>query len=758
MSCDQTHTEGFSFKLGQFINDKILEVSGFTPGSNSAGKYLQVNNDGTGVRTTPHIADTEYRNLLQVLAGRDDYYVEAGDVINITATSPTNITWVNENGVYRNLKHSLQNVVYRRLDSNNLFSTDYDNQRSELVTGSYNITAQIEILQSGYHAGGWIDFYRIKELVDSADSAGTIGTSTDADLPIPSKDGEIFWVSDQLFHVYSKNGDWYKLSDDTLWKNMPTRDIDMYIMLGQSNMHGHADLAGAPTDITDSKTDILFRTAWHDSTSNATTTLYESAWADNVTAGNTRGDDGVSTIGGSNKFGPEIGFAHEGKTNGLFGSNTPAIFKYAVGASSLFYDVLDGSGNELSDWDTTANLANRNGDCWRGYKTAFSNAVRELQANGHRVFVKGVIWYQGESDGSKATPEGTIQAKLKVLWDQIRTHMLTLNLSYSNTNMVITRISGSNGEPVSWGDEYKRMRDQYIRIGLVDATIYSPGNNVHLDQDGMWGIGKAFAREMKRVNAFADHAIAHEIPGNDLVIGASSTESNVTMTSGFVTQVDDLSSNGNNFTAETASTIELVESGSDLLYNEKVFKFDGDTDVLDTGNITGLDLGNKFTCYMLFNPSVNGGQDAPWSIRDFTNFDVITPLAGNSSEYRGQFYHHTRTQGAIGYTGSTAITGWNLLTWEIDTTAQTSTAWLNGTQLFSFADSGTLGADSIIHLMGNHNAPSTQGGASILDGKFTEFIITKDNSDREKIEGAIMHRYGLARLLDSNHAYREIVP
>ena len=764
MSCDKEHPEGFSYGLGKFIHDKILEINGFNAGTNSAGHYLQVNNSGSGVKTTPHIADTEYRNLLRVLAGGDSYYVEQGDVINITAISPTNITWQNENGVYRNLKHDLQNDVYRRLGSNVLFSQDYNAGASNLVTGSYNINAQIEILKSGYYAGGWIDFYRIKELVDSADSAGTIGTSTDADLPMPSTDGEIFWVSDQLFHVYSKSGSWYKLSDDTLWKEMPTRDIQMYIMLGQSNMHGHADLAGAPTDITDAKTDVYFRTAWHDGTGNATTQLYESTWVNNVTAGSTRGDDGVSTIGGSSKFGPEIGFAHEGKTNGLFGTKgafgyaTPAIFKYAVGASSLFFDTLDGSGNELSDWDTTANLANRNGDCWRGYKTAFENAVADLRSKGHRVFVKGVVWYQGESDGSKATPEGTIQAKLKVLWDQIRTHMLTLNISYSNTNMVITRISGSNGEPVSWGDEYKRMRDQYIRIGLVDATIYSPGNNVHLDQDGMWGIGKAFAREMKRVNDQADHAIAHEIPGFDLVNAVSSNESTITQTNGYVTQVDDLSSNGNNYTAETASTIELVESGSDLLYNEKVFKFDGDTDVLDTGNITGLDLGNKFTCYMLFNPSVNGGQDAPWSVRDFSNFDVIAPLAGNGSEYRGQFYHHTRTQGAIGYTGSTAITGWNLLTWEIDTTAQTSTAWLNGTQLFSFADSGTLGADSIIHLMGNHNAPSTQGGSSILDGKFTEFIITKDNSDREKIEGAIMHRYGLARLLDANHAYREIVP
>ena len=758
MSCnDIDHPEGFAFKLGEFIHSKILSAQGFSLGTSSAKNYLQVNEQGNALITTPHIEDTEYRNLLRTLAGGDKYYIEAGDVYDIVAISPNTITWKNENGIYRNLPHSDQNLRYRRLGSNALFSSDYNASLSNLQTGIYNISAKIEILTSGYHAGGWIDFYRIKEKVDSQDSAGTIEISADADLPIPTGDGQIFWVTDQLFHVYSKNGNWYKLSDDSLWKEMPTRDVDLYIMLGQSNMHGHADLAGAPTDITDTKENVYFKTAWHDSTSNATEPLYESEWDKDTIPGSTRGDDGVSTIGNSTKFGPELGFAHEAKTNGLFGTNTPAIFKYAVGASSLFYDSVDGNGNNLSDWDTTANLANRNGDCWRGYQTSFANAVQELKDKGHRVFVKGVIWYQGESDGSHQT-QGEIQAKLKVLWDNIRSHMLTLNLSHSNTNLVVTRVSGASGEPVSWGDEYKRFSDAYTRVGLVDSSIYSPGNNVHLAQDGMFGIGKAYAREAKRIEDQADHAIAHEIPGNDLVIGASSTESNVTITNGSVTQVDDLSSNGNNFTADSASTIEHVESGSDLLYNEKVFKCDGDADVLDTGNITGLDLGTKFTAYMLFNPIVNGGQDAPWSVRDFTNFDVIAPLAGNSSEYRGQFYHHTRTQGAIGYTGTTAITGWNLLTWEIDTNTQTSTAWLNGTQLFSFADSGTLGADSVIHLMGNHNAPSSQGGASVLDGKFTDFLITKDNSDREKIEGAIMHKHGLARKLPSSHGYKEIVP
>ncbi len=751
--------------LAHSVTDSFVAINE-TNGNSDITINLQIDqlrDELTAVDEYSPAVDREYRNLTRSLLFDEDLPVKVGDIYTISDLGRGQFIFRNPNNIYRYLSYADQlgeggDDVYERIGTSTPIGDEYDQSLSNIGTGWYGYTGsndQVRILKNGDFTSGWVDVDKIRDDIQTLES---VRKSTDADLPLPYEDGEIIWVSDQSFHVYSKDGDWYKLADDTLWRDMPSRDIDLFIMLGQSNMHGHADLSGAPTDITSQKSDVFFRTAWHDATSNATTQLYDSDWVDNVTAGDTRGDDGVSTIGGSSKFGPEIGFAHEGKTNGLFGTNTPAIFKYGVGASSLFSGVTDNAGNDLSDWDTDSNLTGREGDCWRGYKTAFENAVKALQDKGHNVFVKDVIWYQGESDGSKASPEGTIQTKLKSIWDNIRVHMLTLNLSYSNTNLIITRISDSNGEPVGWGDEYKRMSDQYTRIGLVDATIYSPGNNVHLAQDGMFGIGRAFANEAKRMNDQADHSIAHEIPGTDLVNAVSANESTITKTSGHVTQVDDLSSNGKNYTAEFASTIELVESGSELIYNEKVFKFDGDNDVLDTSNITGLDLSNKFTAFVLFNPSVNGGQDAPWSIRDFNNLDIIAPLAGNSSEYRGQFYHHTRTQGAVGHTGTTAITGWNLLTWEIDTTAQTSTAWLNGTQLFSVADSGTLGADSIIHLMGNHNAPSTQGGAGVLDGKLTEFIITKDNSDREKIEGAIMHRYGLARNLPSGHAYKQIVP
>jgi hypothetical protein len=549
------------------------------------------------------------------------------------------------------------------------------------------------------------------------------------------------------------------LADNTLWKDMPTRDIDLFLMLGQSNMHGYADLSGASTDITDTKSNVLFKTAWHDNTINATDPLYESDWVNGVTAGSTRGDDGVSTIGGSSKFGPEIGFVHEGKTNGLFGTNTPAIFKYAVGASTLFSDSATNGGH--SDWDTSENLVDRNGDCWRGYKTAFANAVQELKDKGHNVILKDVIWYQGESDGAHQSPQGTIASKLKVLWDQIRVHMASIDLDYSNLNLILTRISGSSGQPVNWGDEYKRMSDQYSRVGLVDATIYSPGNNIHIDQTGMFGIGKAFAREAKRLNDLASHSTASDIASTSLVIGASASDSTITKTSGSVTQVSDLSANGNNWDAKPNSTIELVEAGSDMLYNNKVFRHDGDADSLIVPAVTGLSLGDKVCFFMLFNPVVNGAQDSAFCVLDTSDLDIITIQPGSSSEFRGSYYHHKRTQGAFVYNASNPLPQgeWHLITWEIDTNTATTSGWINGHQIFSVADGGTIPqTQTEWDIFGNHNAPSTQPGASTLDGLWAEFYAVKDSYDREKIEGAIMHKYGLARYLPSGHAFKQIVP
>ena len=102
---------------------------------------------------------------------------------------------------------------------------------------------------------------------------------------------------------YFYNGVWYRTFDNSVITN---QTIDLFILAGQSNAHGHADVS----DLTSAQAtqDGLFYTSWHNSTGNAETTQYYSPWATSLVGGSTRGDDGSSSLGGSSSFGPELGF------------------------------------------------------------------------------------------------------------------------------------------------------------------------------------------------------------------------------------------------------------------------------------------------------------------------------------------------------------------------------------------------------------------------------------------------------------------
>lgn len=131
----------------------------------------------------------------------------------------------------------------------------------------------------------------------------------------------------------------------------PVAPLDLYIMAGQSNMHGHALLSNLSSSQTATQTGVNFFTSWHQNTSNATTTQYNSGWSANLVPGETRGQGTSSTIS-TTMFGPELGFASKATSLGLTDSGKEmGILKYAVGASTSFANGNEGS-SDLSDWDT----------------------------------------------------------------------------------------------------------------------------------------------------------------------------------------------------------------------------------------------------------------------------------------------------------------------------------------------------------------------------------------------------------------------
>lgn len=132
----------------------------------------------------------------------------------------------------------------------------------------------------------------------------------------------------------------------------PVAPLDLYIMAGQSNMHGHALLSNLSSSQTATQTGVNFFTSWHENTSNATTTQYNSGWSSDLVPGETRGQGTSSSIT-TTMFGPELSFASKATSLGLVSSGRElAILKYAVGASTSFANGNEGS-SDLSDWDTT---------------------------------------------------------------------------------------------------------------------------------------------------------------------------------------------------------------------------------------------------------------------------------------------------------------------------------------------------------------------------------------------------------------------
>ena len=303
-----------------------------------------------------------------------------------------------------------------------------------------------------------------------------------------------------IYQPYDGKSEWISLLGyalpDTYIKTTP---IDVYIIAGQSNAHGYADISTLTQS--QSSQDGIFYTSWHNSTTNAETPQYFSEVLTSLVAGKTRGDGGKSTLGGSTQFGPEMGFVARANEINLNGTNKIGIVKYAVGASSLV--KRDG----LSDWDLTATTVG-DGDCWRGFQKALADAKTKLDNDGYVYNWKGLIWWQGES--------GTSVQGLSAFISNFRNLMAT-TYGVSNSDQFPVVITGN---PLAWGNTLKAgIADVDPYVEFIDASEYGQVYvgaqlNVHIGSgengitkditlngvNDMFDIGKAYADKMALIS------------------------------------------------------------------------------------------------------------------------------------------------------------------------------------------------------------------------------------------------------------------
>ncbi len=567
-----------------------------------------------------------------------------------------------------------------------------------------------------------------------------ISSYTKANLPLNASAGTNALVTDGTIGgtptmSYFYNGVWYRTFDNSVITN---QTIDLFILAGQSNAHGHAD--ASDLSAAQATQDGLFYTSWHNSTGNAETTQYYSPWATSLVSGSTRGDDGNSSLGGSSSFGPELGFVS--RANAINLTTQPiGILKYAVGASTL------NAGTSFSDWDTTA-TGNREGDCYRGLLAALSDATTKLTNAGYSWNFKGMIWWQGES--------GASVSGLNTLISAVRT-VLGNSYNVSNTSqfpVVITKIGyGTDLTPVANADAY---------VGIVDAATYGhSGSQNHVGRaaegssdtnsngvNDMFDIGEAFADKMQLAISGSTNAAWTPSSITTRLWLDMDDQTTFTSSGGNVTAIADKSGNNYNFNAASGSTLTAVNTSQN---NKNILRFDNNSDATSFRSVA-FSSTSVHKWFFVVKVTASDNQDA---LVTFTKGNptlqfIMFNLSG-AGTFSGDWYANPGTS----MTGNSTnlLNQWVMLSLELDVPNLSATASLNATPYnTNTTQSGlsTMGTGNVRLNDYQNNADSDWGEAIFVEDA------TQSNSD--KIEGYLAHKWGLTADLPSNHPYKTTAP
>ncbi len=465
--------------------------------------------------------DTEYRGILEDLLLRNNISIFKNTIVDVVRVSPNHVIY-KSNNAWRFLKYSDQkgaggDDLYERVGSDSMFLSDYDSNKATLSSGVYDFdgeNGQIRFLKTGKLAQGYYDLADIKSKSESTARADLYTKST---LPLNAENGQFSLVSDgnidgSSVMAYFENGKWKRITNGS---EITNQIVDIYLLAGQSNAHGHALIEYLSEE--QRTQDGLFYSSWHQNTSNASSEQHYSSWTSSLVAGSTRGDSNKSTLGGSELFGPEIGFIQRANAINLSDGRSVGILKHAIGASSLtdtvsivdynnvtyiciqahqntnntkdnyinslpepgttegaaYWQVTDepaegtwsNNGNYrdagLSDWDLTHTGDNR-GDALRAFKLAIQDGLNKLTNAGYSYRLAGMIWWQGESG---ATSDGLTNFITHVRdWlDQ----NYNLDMAKANFPIVITTTTSY------WGTSLKEVSDTDAYVGVVDTMEWA---------------------------------------------------------------------------------------------------------------------------------------------------------------------------------------------------------------------------------------------------------------------------------------------
>lgn len=505
--------------------------------------------------------------------------------------------------------------------------------------------------------------------------------------------------------------------------------IDMYLVMGQSNAHGHSAIA----DLTQQQSHNIhvgFHTSWHHSTGNATTTQYYSGFTSHMYIGETRGDDNETTVD-SDKFGIEWGFAKQLETDNTDNAKI-GIIKYAVGASTIDDNA------SFSDWDPTKNT-----ECFQGFKNAIADAIPKIRNAGYNIRWQGFLWYQGESNGGN-NPD-TYQGHLEALIAAIETE-----LGVTDLPCVFCAPADQLGRDMKVNEAFNNLARTRSDYDFIKISDYHDGtyNNVHLSAQNMYDAGVAAGQAMGL-------ATTHQAPTSNPFTAADLTTrlwldmadtTTLTEQSGSVLTIADKSGNNYDFNRDsTSTTITAISAG---LNNKNILRFDNNADCTANRNIA-FSTTARHKWFLVMKATGADAFDA-WLTFQKSGQQIILFNLSGAGNFEAEWYMNPQSS----MTGNTTnlLNTWNILSAEFDVPNSRSSAWLNGTAYnTNVTQTGlNLGSGNV-----RLNKYTNIGGSDWAELIFAENI-TQEQSDQ--IEGYLAKKWDLVNYLPSTHPYKTYAP
>jgi hypothetical protein len=605
-----------------------------------------------------------------------------------------------------------------------------------------NRASSSDVEEVNTNKGSITDFNTAFNGVSTA-NARILSTYKKEDLPQAAMAGARTVVEDggidgSAVGAFFHKGIWRRDADNSV---ISDQVIDVYLLAGQSNAHGHADVSALDDSLKYQQG--LFYTSWHHETSNASSPQYYSGWSSVAEAGFTRGDDGTHHLGGSEHFGPELGFLHQAKQIDLANGRPIGILKHAIGASQLIDDPNDPNSAIFSDWDITA-TGEKRGDALRAFKLAIQDGLQKLTAANYTYRIAGLIWWQGESGSSVSGLTDLIEH----IRDWLDTNY-TLDIAKDIFPVTITKIG--------YGTDLTPVAQQDAHIEIVDAGAFGHSasqNHVGRAAEGSSDTNSNGVNDMFEIGkAYAD-AMVYAIPGRnwtpDLVqskIHAWHDMSDPNLitekTGGYVQTIIDKSNNSFDLTVESSSTVTAIHNGQN---NLDFLRFDsGD----HTAGRLMFVTDNYMKMFLIVKPTSGN-----------TNSSLLTWQGGAQlllfhgapdNVVRGRWW----TSNYSTDVNDNRLNKWTLFTLEIDKTNGTITTGANG---LNFAENVSI--PSLNNFTGTSFSLNAYGTQAKADADWGEIIILNNPNSEEslKTEGYLAHKWGIANELDANHSYKQSAP